>query len=289
MQQLRSKWGDPDPGYEDDELETLHVYLVPEKQKKPRYPGQTRDSIFGCTALAVCLACIVALCLIPNPPVYTVSTITVPARISPLEIRASVVITPTGKQSYPATQASGLLTIYNGSFLTEQLPAGFLLTTSSGLEVATDQAVTIPAGNPPTAYGTATVSAHAVGAGVGGDIPAYAIHETYGTALYIKNLSAFTGGQDAYTVTYVTKQDVTAALDAARAQLAVRQPIGLTTGPCPEKAAQKALTLSVVWACQYVTYTAPQGVQVLSVRVAGTRVLLQIRKEIKPVWRQYGR
>jgi hypothetical protein len=288
MQQLQNKWGEPDPGYEDDEqLETLHVYLVPEKQKKPRSPGQMRDRILGCATLIVCLACIVALCLIPNTPTYTISTISVPARISPLEIRASVVITPTGKQTYPATQASGLLTIYNGSFLVQQLPAHFLLTTTSGIEVTTDQTVTIPASNPPQ-DGIATVPAHAVGAGVGGDIPAYSVNQAY-PPLFIKNPAAFTGGQDAYTVTYATKQDISNALDTARAQLLQKQPIGLTTGPCPEKASQKALTLSVVWSCQYVTYTAPQGVQVLSVRVLGTHVLLQVRKEIKPVWRYYSR
>jgi hypothetical protein len=196
-------------------------------------------------------------------------------------LQVSVSIVPTGQQLHPAARSSGVLTIYNGSFLVQQLPAGFILTTQNGAEVITNQAVTIPAAVPPT-LGIATVTAHAAAGGVGGNVPTLAVDQTYGSSLYLKNLDAFTGGRDAYTSTYATDQDRTTALTTSRADLRVKQPAGLTTGPCSEKANEKALVLSVVWSCQYVSYTAPKGMQVLSVRVQGATVVLVVREAVQP-------
>jgi hypothetical protein len=286
--QLRTKWDDPNPTYEDvseEDLETLHVYLVSEHPKRV-LSENTKQACMAVAWVVVLVAWIAGFVLVANTPVFITETITVPARISPLEIRATVAIVPTGKRGYPATQATGTLTLYNGSFLTQQVPAGFILTTSNGTEVVTDQAATIPPAAPP-ALGVTAVTAHASVAGIAGDIAAYTINQTYGAALYIKNLSAFTGGQDAYSTTYATKQDISNALDSARAQLSVKQPIGLTTGPCTEKASQKAFSLSVVWMCQYVTYSKPVGAQVLSVRVVGHSVVLRIKRQREGRWKRY--
>ena len=97
-------------------------------------------------------------------------------------------------KTYPATYANGVLTVYNGSFLTERIPQGLILTASNGVEVTTDESVIVPAGNPP-AYGIATIAAHAVTSGIRGNIAANAINQIYGSSLYIRNLTAFTGGK----------------------------------------------------------------------------------------------
>src|SRR5581483_2419550 len=95
----------------------------------------------------------------------SLQTISVPAHFLPLK-RFSVTETviPTGVKTYPATFATGMLTIYNGSFLSEQIPQGIILTASNGVEVTTDGSVIVPAGNPPN-YGVATIAAHASSSG----------------------------------------------------------------------------------------------------------------------------
>ncbi len=268
--------------YPDEELETLHVYLVAEKPKKPRRPGYTRDIILGWLTLCVVIAGVVALCLIPSAPASTLSTLRVPAHFTLTALQVNVAIIPTGKHISAATQATGTLTIYNGSFLTQQLPAHFILTTTDGIEVATDQAVSIPWGNPPS-YGIATVSAHAIEAGKQGNIQADAIDQIYGSAISIKNLVPFTDGQDASTQTYVTSKDQQQALDTARRQLAGKQPPGLLAKPCTETIRQSESNVSVFWQCQYVTYQVPKNVQVLAVHVSGREVSLTVRMITNPV------
>jgi hypothetical protein len=142
----------------------------------------------------------------------------VPAHFTLTALQVNVAIIPTGKHTYAATQATGTLTIYNGSFLTQQLPAHFILTTTDGIEVATDQTVMIPSGNPPN-YGIATVSAHAVMAGKQGNIPADAIDQIYGSAMSLKNLIPFTGGLDASTKPFVTADDQEQALKDCQATI----------------------------------------------------------------------
>jgi hypothetical protein len=268
--------------YPDEELETLHVYLVAEKPKKPRRPGYTRDIILGWLTLCVVLASVVALCLLPSAPASTLITLRVPAHFTLTALQVHVAIIPTGKHTYAATQASGTLTIYNGAFLTQQLPAHFILITTDGIEVTTDQAVMIPSGNPPN-YGITTVSAHAIIAGKQGNIQADAIDQTYGSAMSIKNLVPFTNGQDASTKPFVTSDDQAQALKTARRQLTAKQPLALLMKPCTETTSQHPLSLSVVWSCQYVTYRAPKNGQVLSVQVSGNSVILRMRIVTRPV------
>jgi hypothetical protein len=286
MQQIKQGYAYEDVP-EEEELETLHVYVYPDKPRKQLSPN-TRDTIIASTALVVLAACLVALCLIPSTPAYAIATITVPAHFSLKVMQADVTIIPTGIHTYPATRASGTLTIYNGSFLTQQLPAHFILTASSGIEIVTDEAVDIPAGNPPS-YGTATVAAYASAAGSNGNIQPGAIDAVYGSSLYIKNLAPFTGGKDATSTIYATSADKAKALEAAQSQLIAQQPIGLLARPCTEQATQKALNLAVLRECQYATYMRPKGVQVLSVRVSGESVVLRVRVAIVPPRGQYWR
>ncbi len=172
-------------------IKTIYVTMsTTDPQRHVRWQD-IGNSIMACLAIALLLT----FAFVPDAPAYTTKTLTVPAILLPVQtIAVSVPITATGVKSYSATNASGRLTITNGGSLTEYIQAGFLLTAGSGVEVATDQGVTVLAGNGES-YGMATVAAHAVAAGSSGNIPAYGINRTYGTDVFIKNLSAFTGGK----------------------------------------------------------------------------------------------
>ena len=261
----------------EDELETIHVYmlrepLLEEQQQKSQW-AVIEHWIMSCLAVLL----LSGFCLIPDSPVYVTKQISVSVIPLPLvQLSVSVTIVPTGVSTIPALQAHGTLTIYNGSILQEALPAGFLVTTHSGGEIATDRAVTIPAGNPPT-YGTATVAAHAVIAGAAGNIVPGSINQADGTSLVVKNLTAFTGGQDASVEHVITSGDIHSALTSARARLSMQQPIGLLSKPCTESKQQNGAMLILTWRCHYVTYKAPPGITPIDVRVQGDRVILTVR------------
>lgn len=270
---------------DDEQIETLHVYVYKEEPKKPM-PQYIHDRILaGCIIMTYILAGIIAvgfISLIPSPS--TVTTLQVPALYLPLKTyTAKAPIIPTGTKTIPATTATGTLTIYNGSILSHELPAGLILTGKDGVEIVTDQAVTIPAGSAPS-YGIATVSAHAVVPGAQGNIQADDISAVYNSDITIKNLSSFTGGADARTETFVTAGDTHTALTKAQYALSAqeKQHEGLLARPCQEKTEQKALALAVTRACQFVTYTAPPGVQVVSAQVKGKVVLLQVKMVTRP-------
>lgn len=125
----------------------------------------------------------------------------------------------TGRGRQDARPASGTLTFYNGSFSSQTIEAGTVYTGSDGVQVATDQTVTVPAaipGNPPQ-FGQAFVSAHAIQTGANGNIQAGDISVTTST-LQVKN-SQFQNGQDARDFTYVTKSDLQQAIYALTSQV----------------------------------------------------------------------
>ncbi len=266
--------------YCEDEMETLHVYIYEEPPTKPSHGILDRVLLRVVQALAVGMLAV--FCLIPYVPVYAMKVLAVPAHFLPIQMySAQSSIVPTGKTEHPAVQARGTLTIYNGSILVQQFPAGFLFAAKDGLEVATDQSVTIPAANLPS-LGMATVPAHAVAAGSQGNIQAGQINQDYGTAVTIKNLSAFQGGQDAYTEQFVTAEDTVKARESAKEQAAAKIPIGLLARPCTAQTAQGGNVLTVTWSCQYVTYTAPANLKVLSAHVEGKNVILQVSAVVLP-------
>ena len=271
--QDKSTWDD----IAEEDMQTIHFYMV-----ENRDPWWTKDRLIALAMGISALLLIIGLCCIPSSPSYSIQTLRLPARFTSLDVQTTVSIHPTGKQVYPAARATGILTIYNGSLLSQQLPAHFLVTTSSGLAIATNQAVVVPGANLPS-VGIATVPAYAVLSGSQGNIPPGAIQVTYGASLKISDLSAFTSGQDAYTKTIVTAQDQATALTTARTILTTKQPQGLQSHPCRENASQQALHMIVSWFCQYASYHAPKGVQVLSVTLSGTSVLLVVKMVAHPV------
>src|SRR5437762_4188022 len=103
----------------DEQLETLHIYVVREEATKPQF--------FPIFLSVLALASLVALSFaVPYQQPVTRLTIRVPA--VPLAMRtftAQVAITPTGVKTYPATTAHGILTITNGSVIAQVIPTGF--------------------------------------------------------------------------------------------------------------------------------------------------------------------
>jgi hypothetical protein len=258
----------------DEPLETIHLYVVREEEPRP-------SLLPVILSMLVLLALLAMGILVPYKPLYIQKTIRVPAIFLPLRpFSSTVTIIPTGEKTYPATQAHGTLTIYNGSILSQELPLGMILTGKDNVEVMTDETVVIPAGNPP-AYGIAQVSVHAVVPGRKGNIATLDINQVYGTSLYIRNLHSFTGGREAHTVTFITSQDRQNAISQARHILIQHTLSGLLQSPCRETVTGNQ-PLLVTWTCQFVTYAAPPG-KVLHAEVAGKVVILDILFMARPL------
>jgi hypothetical protein len=241
-------------------------------------------------AALLCLAAIVGVTAYSAlHPAYEHKTLSIPAHFLPLRtFTATQVITPTGIQTYPATIAHGMLTITNGSVIAQILPAGFTTVSDTNISVVTDSAVYVPAGRA-NGYGIATVSAHALIGGKSGNIPAYAINRVEGSSVYIRNLAAFRGGQDAYTVPVVTPKDKQDALDAARTLLAPQpaQIHALLAAPCRELVSWHA-SVYLSWTCQFVSYPSLPGMQITAIRLRGKNLLVDVTFITHPT-RRWGR
>ena len=113
----------------------------------------------------------------------------------------------TGTTYQEARSARGTITFYNAALSPQTIKARTLLTGGDGVQVVTDQAVTVPAVSYPT-LGTALVSAHAVQPGPNGNINA---GDIYGDCCLL-NISAvnapFTGGEGESTYQSVSKHDI---------------------------------------------------------------------------------
>ena len=256
---------------DDEPIETLHVYVVREATPKP-------SLLPIVISLLTLLILVTVSVLSPIQQPVTRVKIRVPAVLLPVrtfQVRVSVV--PTGIRAYPATTAHGTLTMANGSIISQTLPAGFILMSNSGVSVVTDQAVFVPAGSA-NSYGYAVVSAHTGIAGNAGNIPALAIDTVIGSSVYVRNLAAFQGGRDTYSIKFVTAQDKQTALDKARQHLAA-----VSTGlhyPCSETISS---AMAVTWRCQFLTYIVPAYMHVAGVKIIGKNLLLTIWFVARPV------
>ncbi len=141
--------------------------------------------------------------------ITTLAEIQVHGRMLPIfTLSQSTTAPATGQRHQSATQAHGTITLYNGLFVSQTIAAGTILTGADGVQIITDQAASIPAGNPPI-YGQVTVPAHAVNAGGSGNIPAYDINESCcATSVLAKNTASFTGGAAAREYLVVTREDI---------------------------------------------------------------------------------
>jgi hypothetical protein len=258
-----------------DEMETIHLYVVREHEKKPY-------TVLPLLGALLCLLGIAAVTFYSvQHPYYEHQRLTVPAEfLPPKTFRAEAPIIPTGVHTYSATTAHGTLTITNGSVISQTLPAGLIFIGSSGISVITDHAVFVPAGSA-NGYGVAYVSAHALISGKQGNIPAYAIDQVEGSSVYVRNLAAFQGGRDAHAVRFATAQDKRIAFTKARGILAAQ--INGLHYPCRELYLQSAFVNTVTWRCQFVKYTVPSYMHVTGVRIIGTNLLINVWFVPRPI------
>jgi hypothetical protein len=100
------------------------------------------------------------------------------------------------------------VTFYNEATYPQPIGAGTVLTGADGIQIMTDAAALIPAGNPPS-FGVVTVPAQSVLPGPGGNIAAFNLNGLCCAAgVAVKNTVAFTGGQRARDFAAVAQRDV---------------------------------------------------------------------------------
>ena len=207
--------------------------------------------------LFLCFASIaLQLHFILNPPIATIilipksqtlsltATVQLGRLLPPTTLSQEKTVPTTGHGHQDAKAATGTITFYNGSNTPQTINAGTVFTGNDGIQVATDTDADIPAANPPL-EGQATVPAHALNANAQGNIQAYDINLAVSSDLTVKNLSNFSGGQDARDFQTVTKQDIANAAALLKTTLAqsmqgaltgqVQSGEALVTPPCTPK------------------------------------------------------
>jgi hypothetical protein len=194
--------------------ETIHLYVVAEDQlpQKPDYL-----SIGAAIFAVLCIFAIIAISVFSATPTEQEVTFTISIQgfhLAPVARTVKTTVVATGKGHTPATSATGIITFYNGLPYTQIVPIGTRLTGADGESVITDQQAVIPpaAQTAPPTYGHTGVSAHALVAGVQGNIPAGDINiACCATSIIAQNPYNFTDGRNARDFTYLTQQDVTNA------------------------------------------------------------------------------
>ena len=255
---------------DDKPIETIHLYVVREDARKPPSPLPVILAV-------LCVLVMIALTVYSGThPSYEHQALRLPAQFLPLHtFSATERVIPTGTKTYAATTAHGILAITNGSIIAQVIPTGFTIS-----NVATDATVYVPPGSA-NGYGYATVKAHALIRGKGGNFAAMAINQVIGSSVYIRNLSAFRGGQNSYSVRFATAHDKQAALLHAQGILS-RKTSGLHY-PCAEGHIADTHKMIVTWRCQFVTYHIPAFYHVTEVRIVGKNLLIDVWFVARPV------
>lgn len=122
----------------------------------------------------------------------------------------SKTVNATGVVNTSGTHATGTLTFYNANFSEYTVSAGTVIAASNGVAIITNTAAYIPAAVFGGGYGTTSVTAQAVNIGANGNIGSFAISKVCcgSGAVVVKNLGAFSGGQDPQHYTAVQQSDI---------------------------------------------------------------------------------
>ena len=132
-------------------------------------------------------------------------------RLSSLALSQAETVPTTGRGLQQARPAHGMLTFYNALPQVQNIPSGTLLTSTSGIQIVTEQDAVIPAGTG-AVNGEASVTAHAIEVGPQGNIAAGTITGPCCRAyVLVTNRSPFEGGQDARSFPMVLPQDLSGA------------------------------------------------------------------------------
>ncbi len=178
---------------------------------------------------------VVTVTLLPiHKSVQLTTTLPIPTRtLAPVTINRTLTAPTTGKGHQDARAATGTLTFYNGQSTAQIIPIGSVFTGNDGVKITTDEAVTIPAANAPS-WGIATISAHAINPGGTENIQALDINSTVSSAVFVKNLAAFTGGEDARDYKAVSRRDLDTLTAKLQQQLDQEIPQAFSTHPGEE-------------------------------------------------------
>jgi hypothetical protein len=223
----------PDAGQQAPHGE-ITVDVAPDEQEAPAPRPPRPYPLLVVATGVVCLAVLLAHLFLPAflaPPttvtitplsrvLVTVTTRSLQGRLlGPLTLAQTATAPATGHRHQGARRARGAITFFNGLLTAQTIAARTVLTGSSGVQVVTDRAALIPAGNPPV-YGEVTVPAHALLPGPQGNLRAGAIHQACcAPSVVAENLAALTGGQDARNDTVVTRADLDTAAATLKASL----------------------------------------------------------------------
>lgn len=180
----------------------------------------------------------------------------------PVTLTKSLTTDTTGKGHQDARAARGILTFYNGLFSAQRLPGGTVFTGADGIQVATDAAMTIPAGNPPS-YGQASIQAHALHTGSAGNIAAGDINATVSSSVLVKN-GPFSGGQDARDFPAVAQADLDHLTSTLEGVLNQQMPQAFVLRP------GEAVQLAVCAFKSMLNHTVGDEAQTITLRVTET-------------------
>lgn len=298
----------PPVQYEDEDPDQIFQRAVAEIDTQPLGQKKARYSVASFLQDALCLAmvclgiagiiwqCIayphmLVVLFTKAQPTSITTPLDVPTRtLAPITLTRSATRATTGTGYQQARAATGHVTFYNGLSTGQTIPAGTVLTGRDGIQVVTIQEALIPAADttttPPT-DGYATVAAQAVQPGGRGNIAAYDVSVVFSPSLTVKNLAAFTRGQDARTFRAVAQRDVQALTTTVNDELAQAFPTAFPVQPseagqptnCTTKARSSHLTgdeaqivtLTMARTCAAVAYQQSQLTRAATTAFSRTR------------------
>ncbi|HLH60890.1 MAG TPA: baseplate J/gp47 family protein [Ktedonobacteraceae bacterium] len=271
----------------EEQMQTVHLYIVPEDQLPPRpdYVG-----ILIATLCSLILLGFIGLILLSpkSEPTVSFQTTITGFRLPSVSKTATATVPATGKGHLNATYAVGTITFYNGAIYTQIIPIDTVLKGADGIVIITDaQAVIPPAAQttPPT-YGQVSIPAHAMVAGASGNIRAGDINTACcATSVIAQNPYNFTGGIDARDFTYLTRQNVNKVLASLapplrtqtialfRSAIVLNPTCSTTDKPSPEIGQEtKIAVLTVTVTCSAISFN-----------------LIAAKKQILGAGKQFGR
>ena len=140
----------------------------------------------------------------------------------------SETIATSGRGMLSATSAKGILTFYNSLPTAQTLPVNTLVTDAKGIEMVTDTSVVLSAAQLPV-EGSAIVAAHTINTGNASNIPANDLNniQCCASGISVTNPTAFTGGQNQRTYSYVEQSDIDGAISQLTGTLTQRAQVGV--------------------------------------------------------------